>query len=131
MVVPLALVGLAISSYFTAVAYRWIQPDARWVPPVCRLGPDTCAQVVFTSQARVFGLPNSVLGQVYYLALIVGGIGGWLSTAPVYWLAVTASLLTVALAVYLSYSLLFRLRVRCVLCFAAHAINLAILLLLL
>ena len=41
-----------------------------------------------------------------------------------------ASLLTVALAVYLSYSLLFVTRVPCVLCFTSHGINTVIFLLL-
>lgn len=127
---PLAIVGLAISSYFTAVAYRWVQPDARWVPPVCRLGPETCAMVVFTPQARIFGVPNSVLGQVYYVAILVGGISGWLWQAPFHSAALAASALTVVLAAYLSYSLLFVLRVRCVLCFASHGINVGLFLVL-
>jgi len=33
LIVLLALVGLAISTWFTAIAYRWVAPDARWIPP--------------------------------------------------------------------------------------------------
>ena len=64
-IVALSIVGFLISSYFTAIAYRWIRPDERWIPASCRMGEQTCASIVFTPRARVFGLPNSVLGQVY------------------------------------------------------------------
>ena len=125
LLVVLALIGLLISSYFTAVAYRWMRPDSRWVPPVCRMDEQACASIVFTPQARVFGLPNSVLGQVFYFSLGLAVWRGWLG-GPVGSLFLGASVLTVGLAVYLSYSLLFVIRVRCVLCFASHIINVAI-----
>ena len=119
----LAAAGLAISSYFTAVAWRWIAPDVRWIPAFCRLEERTCAAVVFTPSARVFGPPNSLLGQVFYAVLLAGAAAGWLAD-PVLWrLFAGASLLTVGLGVYLSYALLFVLRVPCPLCFASHGIN--------
>ena len=125
--VGLAAAGLLISSYFTAVAYRWMRPDARWIPPFCRLGEATCASIVFTPEARVFGVPNSLLGQAYYASLLAGVPAGaldepWLRTA---WLA--ASLVTVGMGLYLTWSLLFVTRVACVLCFTSHAINAVIL----
>ena len=126
----LAAVGISIATYFTAVAYRWVRPDARWIPAFCRMGEKTCASIVFTPRARVFGLPNSVLGQVFYLALLVGIPLGWPGQPPLSLLYLGASLLTVALAVYLSYSLLFITRVPCVLCFTSHAVNTVICLLL-
>ena len=121
--VGLAAAGLVISSYFTAVAYRWMRPDARWIPRFCRLGEETCASIVFTPEARVLGVPNSLLGQIYYVSLLAGAPAGaldlpWLGFA---WLA--ASLLTVGLGAYLTWSLLFVTRVACVLCFTSHAIN--------
>ena len=119
----LAAVGLAIASYFTAVAFRWTKPDVRWIPPSCRLEERTCAAVVFTPSARVFGPPNSLLGQVFYAALLAGTVGGWVSD-PRYWpLYLAAGVATVVLGVYLSYALLFVLRVPCPLCFVAHGIN--------
>ena len=121
--VALAAAGLLISSYFTAVAYRWMRPDARWIPAFCRLGEATCASIVFTPDARVFGVPNSLLGQIYYAALLAGAPAGALD-APwprAAWLA--ASLVTVGLGAYLTWSLVFVTRVACVLCFASHAIN--------
>ena len=124
-------IGLSISTYFTAIAYRWIQPDAEWIPNFCRMGEKTCASIVFTPRARVLGLPNSVLGQFFYIALLVGIPIGILETLAYYWLYLAASLLTVFLGLYLSYSLLFITRVRCKLCLTSHGLNAIIFLILL
>ncbi len=129
-VMALAVVGLGISTYFTGVAYRWMRPDTRWIPAFCRMGERTCASIVFTPRARVFGLPNSVLGQLFYLALLAGLPLGLLDRPALFLLYLGASLATVALAVFLTYSLLFITRVPCVLCFTSHGINTVILLLL-
>ena len=132
----LILIGLSaalsflISSYFTAVAYRWITPDANWIPSFCRMGEQTCASIVFTPRARVFGLPNSLLGQVFYLALLTAVVGDFLFTKPFVYVYLLASLVTVLLGMYLSYSLLFITRVPCKLCFTSHGINLVIFILL-
>lgn len=119
----LAAVGLAISSYFTAVAYRWTTPDVRWIPSFCRLQERTCASVVFTPSARVFGPPNSLLGQVFYAALLAGAAFERLADPHWWWLYLGASLVTVGLGVYLSHALLFVLRVPCPLCFVSHGVN--------
>ena len=128
--VALAAIGLLIASYFTAVAYGWMRAEARWIPRFCRLGEATCASIVFTPQARVFGVPNSLLGQVYYASLLAGVPAGaldepWLRGA---WLA--ASLATVGLGAYLTWSLVFVTRVACGLCFTSHGINAVIFVLL-
>ena len=127
----LAAVGFAIATYFTAVAYRWVRPDAAWIPAFCRLGERTCASIVFTPRARVFGLPNSVLGQVFYAALLAGAALGLLDQPLLLGLYRAGSVVTVALAVYLSYALLFVMRVPCPLCFVSHGINTVIFVLLL
>lgn len=119
----LAAIGLVIASYFTAVAWRWTKPDVRWIPSFCRLQERTCAAVVFTPSARVLGPPNSLLGQVYYAALLTGAVTGWLADPRLWPLYFGAGLATVALGVHLSYALLFVLRVPCPLCFASHGIN--------
>lgn len=123
LILVLSLVGLLVSSYFTAVSYRWIEPDEAWIPSFCRMSRATCASIVDTPRARVFGIPNSVLGQIYYLALLGGLGGGVLFAAPFYSFYLLASGLTVLLAVYLTYSLLFWTRVPCILCLTSHAIN--------
>ena len=128
--IPLAAVGFLISSYFTAISYRWIKPDVKWIPSFCRMEERTCASIVFTPRARVFGLPNSILGQVFYLALMAGVWSNFALTSPVYYLLICASLLTVLVGLFLTYSLLFLTRVPCKLCFTSHAINLIIFILL-
>jgi uncharacterized membrane protein len=127
----LALIGLLVSMYFTAVAYRWMRPDPRWVPPFCRLDEGTCTLVVFTPQARLFGPPNSLLGQAYYSALLIGVWQGAALQRPWVFGYLAVAAVTVALALYLSYSLIYVLRIRCVLCFASHAVNVGLFLLLL
>lgn len=127
----LAAGGLVIASYFTAVAYRWTRPDARWIPAFCRMEERTCASVVFTPSARVFGPPNSLLGQMFYAALLAGAVSGSLTHPRLWPLYLAAGLVSVGLGVYLSHALLFVLRVPCPLCFASHGINAVICLLLL
>ena len=126
----LSVLGFFISLYFTAVAYRWIRPDVPWIPTFCQLGEKTCATIVFTPRARVFGLPNSVLGQVFYVALMAGVAGGFLYSPPAYYAYLMASLVTVCLGLFLTYSLLFVTRVLCTLCFTSHGINFIIFLIL-
>ncbi|MBI2821213.1 MAG: hypothetical protein HYX74_03215 [Acidobacteria bacterium] len=130
-VAVLALLGLIISSYFTAIAYRWINPESPYLPGFCRMGETTCARVIFTPRARVFGVPNSLLGQIYYLGLLGALASGQLWKGPLFGLVLAASALTVLLGVYLTWSLLFWTKIPCRLCFAGHAINALIFLLLL
>jgi len=127
----LAIVGLIIANYFTAVRYRWVIPDARWIPTFCRMDDKTCASVVFTPSAQVFGLPNSLLGQIYYTALLVAIASDAFGEVHIWQAFFTASVITVGLALYLSYALLVVLRVPCPLCFTAHSINTMICILLL
>ena len=129
--VGLSIIGLTISTYFTAVAYRWIRADEKWIPAFCRMAEQTCASIVFTPQARVFGLPNSVLGQIFYVAIIVGVPLGLVAQPLLWCLYLLASLGTVGLGIYLSYSLLFVTRVPCKLCFTSHGLNAIIFVLLL
>ncbi|HEV8131475.1 MAG TPA: vitamin K epoxide reductase family protein [Acidobacteriota bacterium] len=126
----LALIGLSISTYFTAIAYGWMDPEARYIPKFCQMGKETCASIVFTPRARVFGVPNSLLGQLYYLLLLAGILSGWLWQFPLVQVMLAASLLTVLLGVYLTYSLLFWTKVSCKLCFTSHALNAVIFVLL-
>ena len=126
LLVLLSAIGFLISSYFTAVSYRWIQPDASWIPSFCRMGERTCATIVFTPRARILGLPNSVLAQIFYVAIWISLAGGFLFSPPQYYFYLAASLMTVSVGTYLTYSLLFLTRVPCKLCFTSHAINLTI-----
>ncbi|MEO2197766.1 MAG: vitamin K epoxide reductase family protein [bacterium] len=131
MLLTLCTVGFLISGYFVGVTFQWVKPDTRWIPPVCRMGQDTCSSVVFTRQARVFGPPNAVLGLLFYLLLAAAAIGGALDEPLVHLALLGISGATVVLGLFLTYSLLFVIRVRCVLCFTSHVVNLALFVILL
>ena len=140
-IVLLSLAGLADALYFTFAYYGRIR-KARWVPEIfCAREGSSCVTVVRTPYARVFGLPNSLLGIVYYLLLIV-----WIVLVPRHLsvsghilrpfdalglLLLGASLSTVVLGFYLIYALRRVLHTDCPLCYAAHAINMALFVLLL
>jgi uncharacterized membrane protein len=118
----LAAVGLYIAAYFTLVYYRVIEPRSRLMPRVCQLKDQTCRTVLETPYARVFGLPNSALGVLYYAGLITIVLTGQLATSFGL-LLIVVSWFTVALGLFLAYALFFIIKIPCPLCLAAHAIN--------
>ncbi len=142
LVVLLSLTGLADSLYFTFAYYGRVK-KARWIPEIlCAREGSSCVTVVQTPYARVFGVPNSLLGIFYYLAVIVWALAyPWLRFRSlgfgefrVYFNVTTVlaavSILTVALGLYLIDALVRKLRVHCPMCYLGHAINALILILL-
>jgi uncharacterized membrane protein len=77
--------------------------------------------VVKSPRAHLFGVPNSLLGSLYYPAVAVTV---WVVRSP---LAAVVLLLVVlsaaATSVVLAYSLLFITRRECPFCWTSHAIN--------
>ena len=129
VVAVLAVAGLADALYFTFAYYGRIK-KARWVPEIlCAREGSNCVTVVQTPYARVFGVPNSLLGIVYYLLVIVWALAGPLIPAMT-WALIGASAGTVLLGFYLIYSLRRKLYIDCPLCYTAHAINAVLLVLL-
>ena len=140
LTIGLSLAGFVIALYFT-LAYYGRAKKARWVPKVlCPRAESNCVTVVQTPYARIFRVPNSLLGAIYYLALIV-----WISlpTNEAHWYAthlefveltgkilLAAGAAAVLLGFYLIYALRRILRTDCPLCYTAHAINAALLVLL-
>lgn len=125
LILFLAAGGFLLAAYFTGVTYRLIPADAPWIPRVCRLKEESCRRIVDTPRARVFGVPNSLLGMGWYAGLAGLAAAGW---APS-WVAAACQVVawgTVALGAFLTWSLLREIRVRCVLCFTAHALNLGL-----
>jgi uncharacterized membrane protein len=118
----LDFVGLTLSLYFTLVFYHVIDAEARFVPRFCRLATGDCAAVVHHPDASVFSVPNSLLGIVYYTVVLIAINRSFASALPI----VVVSWFAVAVSMFLIYSLMKRIRVLCVLCIFAHAINLAI-----
>ena len=111
----LAGVGLALSLYFTLAYYGWI--EARALPAAfCRREERSCLTILQTPYARVFGVPNSVLGLLLYL--LVGAVAALSLTsgaAPA-WLwpvTFTGAVLSVLLAPYLIWALLAQLKTWC------------------
>jgi uncharacterized membrane protein len=124
LVIAFSLAGLADALYFTFAYYGHIK-KARWVPKtLCAAKGSTCVTVVQTPYARVFGIPNSLLGSFYYVLLI-----GWAAIGPsrvspgLTWLLIAGSFGSVATGLYLIYALRRKLHIDCPMCYAAHAIN--------
>jgi uncharacterized membrane protein len=140
LIIGLSLAGLAISLYFTFAYYGRVR-KSRWVPEIlCAREGSSCVTVVQTPYARVIGVPNSLLGIVYYPVMM-----GWILVAPhgeiwnrgvilplstFNWVLAALSAIPVGLGCYLVYTLRWILRIDCPLCYAAHAINLALFVLL-
>ena len=136
LIIVLALAGLADALYFTFAYYGRIK-KARWVPEVlCAREESSCVNVVQTPYARVFGLPNSLFGIVYYLFLMLGTTSDWGAEITPAFIAVSGRIVelgllvaifssagTVILGLYLIYSLRRKLHVDCPLCYTAHAVN--------
>ena len=142
LVSALALAGLADALYFTLAYYGRVR-KARWVPEVlCAREDSSCVTVVKTPYGRVFGVPNSLLGIVYYAGTIAGAAEGWgfgvnwefhWAGRAIPWglgVMTLAAAATVLLGIYLIYALRRKLHVHCPLCYTAHAINAALLVLL-
>jgi uncharacterized membrane protein len=81
--------------------------------------------VVKSPRAHLFGVPNSLLGSLYYPAL---GLAVWFVKGRIATIALLAAvILAAAASAVLAYSLLFVTRRECVYCWASHAINWALL----
>lgn len=120
LLIVLALIGLALSLYFTLLFFHVIDANARCIPRFCRSATGDCATIVHHPDASIFFFPNSILGIFYYTLVFVAIKRNFASALP------TVSWFAVAVSAYLTYSLLGKVRVLCVLCIAAHVINLFI-----
>ena len=122
-IVVLSLIGLWNAFYFTFAYYGRVK-KARWVPAIlCAREGSNCVTVVQTPYARVFGLPNSLFGIIYYAVLILWTAVSALAPAWFIWLLIAASAVTVVLGFYLVYALNVKLHTHCPLCYMGHAIN--------
>jgi uncharacterized membrane protein len=140
-VIALSLAGLADAFYFTVAYYGRVR-KSRWVPHVlCAREGSSCVTVVRTPYGSVFGVPNSLLGAVYYGLLILWAVAGQSASITVQidmtsyiitftGLLIAASSVTVTLGFYLIFALRRILHTDCPFCYAAHAINLMLLVLL-
>lgn len=115
ILIACAAAGIVISVYMTLKFYR------------LKNAIDSEESIVQTAYARVFGVPNSLLGIFYYCC--IAGIalyriitGTWILIVPTLVVAVS----TVAFSIYLVWSLIVKLKKSCPLCFSSHILNLII-----
>ena len=125
----LSVLGFLISLYFTLVYHRRISASTKWVPRVCRMEEGVCDQIIHTPEARLLGIPNFHLGLVFYLVLIAAPfvLRPFTGVADGFMIAVG---IAVGTGIYLTHSLVYVLKKKCVLCFTTHSINLVIFVLL-
>lgn len=124
----LSLVGLINATYFTLAFYGWIEAS-RLVPrPLCRTDESGCLNVIRTPYARIFGLPNSVFGMGFYLS-VMAGLPFMSAHSALRMALLAAGGLVFLVGIYLIYALRVRLRASCPLCYVAHGVNTAILVL--
>jgi uncharacterized membrane protein len=140
-VIALSVLGLADALYFTFAYYGRVR-KSRWVPQVlCAREGSSCATVVQTPYGRIFGVPNSLLGIIYYVLLAFWAVAGQSARLVVQVnmtsyiltftdLLIAAGAVTVLLGFYLIFALRRILHTDCPFCYAAHAINLLLLVLL-
>ena len=78
------------------------------------------------ADARLFGLPNTVCGLLFYGVLFVLALNHEV-LADVMGFLVLVGAFAVMVSIYLTFRLLVSLRARCSLCLAAHVVNLFLL----
>ena len=115
-----AIGGLAIATYFSLVYYHVVEADNKWIPAFCRMEKGACMRLLDTPEAKVLGAPNSVLGALYYAAILFVPIERFEAFFLI------ASIGAVALGMYLVHALIVKLKTSCPLCYTAHGINLVI-----
>jgi uncharacterized membrane protein len=105
---------MALSLHFTLAYYGRIQSPA--VPPaLCRQEERACLTILRTPYARLFGVPNAVVGLAFYLLTAVGAGLTLAGRLPLWlWeLNVALAAVAVLLAPYLVWALVARLKVWC------------------
>lgn len=126
----LCLVGFLDALFFTLVQYRVVPPDPRWLPRVCRMEEGRCFTILQAREARLFGIPNSVVGLVFYPLVLTLALWGLQADRGWLWVAIGVSGVATLVSAYLAWALLVRLRTHCVLCYLAHTVNALLLVLL-
>ena len=117
-----AAIGLFISLYFLLLSFKTIVIHSSHLPSFCRLDQKTCERILSHPDARLLGVPNFVLGAVYYTLVLMLGVGFIHPLFEMFLRAVSWG--TVGVAVYLTYSLSFKIRTTCLLCLASHIVSL-------
>ena len=86
-------------------------------PNICRLEAGGCQVLFRTKNAALLGIPNSVLGALYYFLLAAGPVLGW--SLPLLFAAATFAF---GMSVVLAWFLL-RDHLECRICWTGHFCN--------
>ena len=124
LIVVLALVGMADSSYLTLVHLRIVKPEPAAAAGFCQFVGGGCETVEQSSEATVLGIPTAVLGAVYF-AVVLGATMVRLRTGNWPHVALMETFLSIGLLFsgYLVFVLLFVFNLPCPFCLAAHSAN--------
>lgn len=108
----LAACGLALALYTLVVQSRLRTAGYR---PLCDIGKRvSCSKAFMSSTGALFGIPNPILGLVFYTSLLVVSSGVF---------AQVVVLVAFLITVYLAYVSYVRQRNFCVVCTATYLIN--------
>lgn len=128
-IVLLSFAGVCLAGRFTWAFYASAARRRRNT----EVPPSRCLNVLEAPQAAVWGVPNALLGLVWYGLILLwtlwpAPLAAWHWT----WRAalITGAWTAVGFGVYLTHALLVVLRLPCRLCLLSHAINGALALLL-
>lgn len=117
--IVLPAIGLALSLYAFYVHKK--MEDFRY-KPFCDISKKvSCTRAFRESESALFGLPNAVLGIIAYLLLILGEI---YSVHTVGYVLIPIMFIV---SLYLLH-ILIKKKIWCVVCFATHVINVALML---
>jgi len=116
----LCLAGIAVAAYLTYAHYTTAK-----VLACSDKGLVNCAKVTTSSYSRIFGVPVSVTGLAYFVAMAVlcSPWAWWSANRWLRGVRLAASASGVALVVWLVYVELFRLDAICLYCTAVHVIT--------
>jgi uncharacterized membrane protein len=120
----IALLVGASASFAALWGYYRELPGWLTGPEICRMEGGGCAILFRTPRAALLGVPNASLGMLLYLALAAGLLLGWPPR-----LLFMMTLPAIGMSAFLGWSLWTR-KLQCRICWAGHAANASLALLL-
>jgi uncharacterized membrane protein len=112
--------GFVITLFFLALQYGIVPSDRTQLPHWCPWNSDICTSILDLPEARIFGIPNLFYALIYYAATLI------LPLHPFETVFLLVTTFAAVLGVYLTYVLVRRLKISCLLCFTVHTINIVL-----
>lgn len=111
-------IGAGITAASAALYGRYRPlPAALTGPNICRLEDGGCGLLFRSKNAALLGVPNSLLGLLFYTLLSTGLLAGWPDV-----ILFAGSSLALFMSLYLAY-VLVRDHLECRICWIGHAVN--------